>query len=509
VVLVLVLGAFLWFFEKQSPPEEPFADRRLFLARLREWEKMIAPERLVEADRLLAAALAQAERLDGPWQWNDLEARRAPVSDAENSAHSLEAINTWIPSGWPSFLYRSKPSVPDVPNSSIGAGSGWHHARASGVDPPLYMESLSAGRSSPTLLSSAAVAELRREMGRATAGVELARRLAHQPRGRPPFVWTEDVIKESRPPAFNVYPVSNLLAHDAKYRAQLGDLWGAAESCLAMLSIASAVGDTPTATAQSNRSFAANQVVSTLESVLGLGDVPACLLTELQLRLAAEDEFPSQLIALRGRRAAIDRLCVAMQNGEAPLTSLGMDLDRLTGRVQSPEEAHRVLTYIRAIAITRLNHAVEICKLPVERQDVKWEALVREMEEEPQIIRSVCSVQAPNAESLSQRARLRCTIAALAVERFRLQHGRWPEVLGELVSDLLPAIPINPLNGEPLQFLRAKDGAIVYAIGNGSRVQSPEFEIPASLFQTLNDPLRTLKVGFRLWLPNQRRQPGS
>jgi len=64
------------------------------------------------------------------------------------------------------------------------------------------------------------------------------------------------------------------------------------------------------------------------------------------------------------------------------------------------------------------------------------------------------------------RARLRVAITTLAVERWRLAHkGAMPGSLNDLVPALLPAVPLDPFDGQPLRFKKLARGYVVYSIG--------------------------------------------
>jgi hypothetical protein len=63
-------------------------------------------------------------------------------------------------------------------------------------------------------------------------------------------------------------------------------------------------------------------------------------------------------------------------------------------------------------------------------------------------------------------AYLRTSITAIAVERFRLAHGRLPENLNELVPQFLSAVPIDPFDGQPLRYHRLAKGYVIYSIGS-------------------------------------------
>ena len=66
-------------------------------------------------------------------------------------------------------------------------------------------------------------------------------------------------------------------------------------------------------------------------------------------------------------------------------------------------------------------------------------------------------------------ARLRATIAALGVERFRLANGRLPDKLSDLVPKYLDAVPLDPFDGKPLRYKKLKKGFRVYSIGKDKK----------------------------------------
>jgi hypothetical protein len=62
-------------------------------------------------------------------------------------------------------------------------------------------------------------------------------------------------------------------------------------------------------------------------------------------------------------------------------------------------------------------------------------------------------------------AQVRSAQTALAVERFRLAHGRLPENLNELVPQFLPAVPVDPFDGQPLRYHHLTKGYVIYSVG--------------------------------------------
>ncbi|MCL2512057.1 MAG: hypothetical protein FWF09_08410, partial [Bacteroidales bacterium] len=64
------------------------------------------------------------------------------------------------------------------------------------------------------------------------------------------------------------------------------------------------------------------------------------------------------------------------------------------------------------------------------------------------------------------QATLHQAVIACAIERYRLEHGRIPERLGDLVPTYLAKIPSDPCDGQPMRYKPEGDGnAVIYSIG--------------------------------------------
>jgi hypothetical protein len=61
---------------------------------------------------------------------------------------------------------------------------------------------------------------------------------------------------------------------------------------------------------------------------------------------------------------------------------------------------------------------------------------------------------------------LRLATTTLAVERFRLARGKLPENLDELVPQFLPAVPLDPFDGQPLRYHLLAKGYVIYSVGD-------------------------------------------
>jgi hypothetical protein len=80
----------------------------------------------------------------------------------------------------------------------------------------------------------------------------------------------------------------------------------------------------------------------------------------------------------------------------------------------------------------------------------------------PGILNGLRNIFPKEAETVS---RIHVTMAALAVERFRLAQAQLPESLNELVPQFLSAVPIDPFDGQPLRYHRLIKGYLIYSVG--------------------------------------------
>jgi hypothetical protein len=75
-----------------------------------------------------------------------------------------------------------------------------------------------------------------------------------------------------------------------------------------------------------------------------------------------------------------------------------------------------------------------------------------------------------NKEALSRvmtiEACKHIVITAIALKRYQLQHGNFPDKLSELTPELLPSVPLDPVDGKPLRYRRNTDGTfLLYSVG--------------------------------------------
>jgi hypothetical protein len=59
----------------------------------------------------------------------------------------------------------------------------------------------------------------------------------------------------------------------------------------------------------------------------------------------------------------------------------------------------------------------------------------------------------------------RITVTAIALKRFQLQRGKWPDTLTDLVPEFISSVPIDPYDGKPLRYHPNADGTyLLYSV---------------------------------------------
>ncbi|MEE2682206.1 MAG: hypothetical protein VX641_07535 [Planctomycetota bacterium] len=94
---------------------------------------------------------------------------------------------------------------------------------------------------------------------------------------------------------------------------------------------------------------------------------------------------------------------------------------------------------------------------------------------------------APNYESLvlasqSSRFRHECTKLVVAVHRFRVRTGQWPDRLEQLQPDLLTEVPRDPYDGAFLRYQLRGDQPVIWSIGTDSIDNGGVFDEPTGPF---------------------------
>jgi hypothetical protein len=437
-------------------------------------------------DREVQAAVAETDRLDPGWRFEDLQQQRPVIPDEQNAALCVTAARNLMPTAWP-------PRAETGPYATLPATRR----------PALSMV---LSRTEPQQqLNEAQVCELRAQLQKVAPALTEAYRLADLPTGRYPITWEVRFVTTVIPDVQKSNDVADLLRDDAVLRAQDKDLDGAYRSLRAALNAGRAIGDEYTVLAFQMRTAFAAQTVRSLKRTLAQGEPDEEALAVLQQLVQREeaDTPAAALAALRGERALMHRLLVAIERGE-----LGSPQDLLPEGPAFHETAREALGAValrhsHAVYLRRIGEDIEAARLPFPEQSAR----LRELEAEPVDERAAGLAGWFLPGVLKQLktipgtlAGLRCAAVALALERYRRAHGRWPEALESLTPDLLAAVPADPYDGRPLRYRRLDDGVLVYSVGPGGEDGAPDHRDAAAA---------ATELGFRLWDADKRRQPAG
>lgn len=418
-----------------------------------------------KVNRRLDEALADANRRDPRWGWEELLEDRKPVPDERNSWLVVKEI-------W-------SRAEPDVAYSAI-----WDKLRLSPNPPALWPES--------------DVAALKKLLAEKAEVVRIGRQLADIPEGRMPAdTPTENNFHFSR----HDFGMSEHLRADAMAHSLEGDTDRAFISLRASLNSCRVAGDVPNPAWQVPRLAGRGKVTRLIEQVLAQGQPSAAELLNLQKLLQDEDRHPGALIAWRGMRAAWDHILSGKEGLDA--FSYGpQGLQRGNG-VSSPplDMAFQPLLQartrdVRATVLAHMNECIEIAK----RQDPPQPVPILSTRELPSFCRLISNGSLLLTTELDGRARLRTAIAALAAERFRLDRNRWPDTLAELVPDYLEQVPADPYDLKPLRSKPLSDGWLVWSVDTDGKDDGGKLDRTGKATTNVD-------VGFQLWNPEARGQP--
>jgi hypothetical protein len=301
--------------------------------------------------------------------------------------------------------------------------------------------------------------------------------------------------------------VTNLLWHDTRLRAQDGDIEGALTSVLGILGVAKSFGDEPAMISQIVRLAQSWVATEALERILAQGQGSAKSLTNVQRPFEHEASQPLFLFGVRGERAEHHRIIEAIKAGKLKASTFyGTNwghtgkveawLDDITGEV--------ILRRSHGPWIRVMTQVVEIAKLPAEEQRARLKDYLLSINEDSDMPFQVALLM-PMVGKFGEnfwrhQAHLRCTIVALATERYRLAHGHWPDSLSSLVPEFLAKVPLDPYDAKPLRYRRLEDGVVIYSIG-------PDEEDNGGNLDREHPTKSGTDLGFQLWDVNKRRQP--
>jgi hypothetical protein len=431
-------------------------------------------------DRDLRAAMAEADLSSpGGWQMNALESQREQIPDEENAALVVLKVKELLPAVWPPTTAKGNAS---------SAGQKLVSAEIEKLRPELPLPA-DLFRSLQALLDP--VKPARAE----------ARKLIGMTRGRYPLNWED---------SFSTTLVSNaaliaadLLRNEAALASQERDADRALASVRGIIGAARSLGDEPLFMSVILRLDCDAMAVAALERSLAQGEPSRRELEALQALLETEAREPMLTRAVRGERAGLHQLMLSLRNRQASLPQIageGPGFGRFLLDTTGPTLARR--SHPRILRL--MNEYVAALELPIEQQEPelgRLEKKVRKAHNEDHDL--VINLVLPAFTRLSEIYRrgignLRCATAAAALERYRLDHGRWPETLNALIPRYLTAVPTDPRDAKPLRYTHRPEGVVIYSVGGDGVDDGGKLDRSANYYA------KGIDQGIQLWDAKQR-----
>lgn len=434
----------------------------VWLLAQREWRR-------AKGNRDVAAAVAEIEATDPNWRYDDLSTTRPKPPDDKNGALLVPRIVSLFPGEW----------------SRAGLPANW--------------EPVPAPREANVRFSPSTIREAREKLGTLRAAVALARTFKDRPTGYREIRLNPDVWSTPLQDTSNTRQVLLLLKWDTLLAVEDGDAGSACDAVLAMLNASRSLGEEPFLIAQLLRIATRMIATASLEWLLAQTGPSQVQLAALQAAWADDAEAPLLLYGLRGERAACDvmfrNLAEGVISGDAIKDRAKTDLsfEGFAWWMYRPQ-----LLADRAYYLRWMTRAVQAARKPLHEQAAAIQALPAI---DDALHLKLAPLFLPAADKVAGAfhrgtAEARCAVVALACERFRLKHGRWPESLTELCPEFLAAVPLDPFDGEPLRCRRLPDGLVIHSVGRNPPNVTARPGLPEGV-----------DIGFRLWNLEARRQP--
>lgn len=430
-----------------------------------------------------------------PLTLQEIEARRPTIADHENGtllilqlANELgsEAFETTEP-----VLLVRKDSGADEPF----AWAPRSEVESAGLKTDLRKYDLFVGIPHSTLEPT------RRFLRDRTALPGELARLEDMPAGRlpienDPLVSPLDVMLPSLRPWKNAATLERL---NVLIRLLDGDVAGALEATRSQFRIAATLADESSVISRTVERYCIGQGIRSLELILRSTELNEATCSEFSALLTCQLAKSSWKTPLLFERACTIELFNRLAAGE-PLSSDGAPF-------ATPDRAYPMLYQIRRAQIEATQmwtKLIEVIGAPVEAvaqatqfDDRKWKGSSFVLGSDEMLREFTPGFAVLIRGMASNVVHLRAAKAALACERFRLMHGRWPEALADLVPEFLPEVSMDALGDGPIRMRKVVDVLCIYSVGTNGADDDCNLDTPEGKFHPLD-------IGFRLVDPGKR-----
>jgi hypothetical protein len=441
-----------------------------------------------EGKKQLAAAIAETDALDPRWRWEEIQEGLPTIPDDENSMLIIGQL--------------------------AGSRGKWQPSEFSLPEGEDVTEAWPANRH----LDEERLKLIRVKLEQREQDLALAVSLKDFPRGHATVQIAPDLLSTSLEHAQNCRLPLFLLRFDLERLLQNGQLQEATIRIHATLHAVAGLRQDFFLISQLVRMAGRRVAAEETERLLGMGEIGDAELARLAAHFGEEVGENLMLIGVCGERAGWHFVFDNLESGRLPLADFFAQAEAF-GSKSKPSASNHISSFIyqprlyedHAFMLKWMNDAWAIAQLPISEQVMAW----KEHEDEIRTVgadaragkgRILCAFFLPSLRrvaeaSMRDQASLSCVQVALASERFRLAHKRWPQDLQELCPVYLKMVPIDPFDGTPLKMSQRDDGIVIYSVdrdgeddGGDVHKKSPDDEAPKDL-------------GVRLWNPDHRGLP--
>jgi hypothetical protein len=397
----------------------------------------------------LEAAMAETDAVSPRWRWEEIEADRPEIPDAENSALVIQ-------------------KVADL------------RKLAEQQSPPTFeIDLVDALRKRDEInhrVPDAKLAKFRQAMAAIQPALDEAAKLKSMPRGRWRIRFEPDGISTPMPHLGTVRGVARLLGARALQASHDNDSANAADCVVGTFQAARSLTDEPMLISQMVGYAIQGLAIAEVENWLALDSPSTSDLHPIELQLNQELASFDLRKTMSADRGMLHAFYNSMErDGMMGYQSLmgarpSATLDALSELFYQP-----LLPADHAFALRMLNTGVEIASKPIDEHPKHWqnwdETLKRSVLRGPWVYRNVIAESALPAlpsileKSIFTQTHLHVVLAAIAAERFYRERKAWPRAVDELVPNYLPEMPIDPFDGKPLRIAQRADGITIYSIG--------------------------------------------
>lgn len=221
-------------------------------------------------------------------------------------------------------------------------------------------------------------------------------------------------------------------------------------------------------------------------------------LQEFQKQLAQRDSLAGMALALAGERnGAIQTMDRWVQDPRKIVQMLEPNGDFFTASADSMEQSFFATFLPRGwmrqnqstLALETQRHIETARRLRGGTPTAEWQDLIKEAEawdsetqaryrDNPSPYTAFArqlggALGKAVAKAVRSQVMNRCAITGCALERYRLRNGTYPKTLEALVPDFLAAVPIDPMDGQPIRYAQDDNGLFrLWSIGDDRKDQN-------------------------------------